>query len=98
MDSWTVESVEKTVLDFEKLLLDQQNGLVAYLNQKFPPWLYVHQRELWARALINTKNAKQVLSGAVQKFPPYLNNGIPHRPEDLAKCAISLRRVATGSG
>lgn len=96
MDSWTVESAKKTVLDFEKLLLDQQNGLVAFLNQKFPPWLYVHQRELWARALINTKNAKQVLSGAVQKFPPYLNNGILHRPEDLAKCAIVL--TAGGDG
>jgi hypothetical protein len=97
MNSWTVESAEKVILDFEKLSSEQQNRLVACLNQTFPPSLYRHQRECRERALANARQARQVLSGAVQKFPPYIENGPqPLGQEDLAQCAVVL--TAGGDG
>ena len=97
MNSWTLESAEKEVLDFKNLTSRQQTGLIAWLNDKFPPLTYRLQRERRERALINTQSAKLVLRGAVQKFPPYINNGLqPHRPEDLEGCAIVL--TAGGDG
>jgi hypothetical protein len=97
MNVWTVESAEKVILDFDKLSSKQQNGLIVFLNKKFPLSIYRSQLERRERALINTQRSRQVLSGTTQKYPPFINNGPePMRPENLAQCAIVL--TAGGDG
>jgi len=95
VDSWTVESVEKTVWILKKLLLDQQNGLVAYLIKISPVALHAPARASGTGAYQYQK-CKAGPQRRRTEIPPYLNNGIPHRPEDLAKCRIVL--TAGGDG
>ncbi len=97
INSWTIESAEKAVLDFDKLPSEQKNGFVACLNKKFPPSVYRSQRERRERALANAGQARQALNGAVQKFPPFIKNDTQAPvPEDLGQCAIVL--TAGGDG
>ena len=98
MDLWTRESARHSIQAFERLSGRKQDALIAYCNEKFPPSIFERHVRRRKQALANVKQSKELLSGAVQKFPPIiLNESVPSPLDgDLRRTAIIL--TAGGDG
>jgi hypothetical protein len=97
MDTWTRESAGRAIHAFERLSGDEQDRLIAYCNAKFPPSVFECHVRRRQQALTNAKQSKEVLSGAVQKFPPiFTSESVAQDAGDLRTAAIVL--TAGGDG
>jgi hypothetical protein len=97
MDLWTLETARKSIHAFDELSVSQQESLIAYCNEKFPPSVFEGHVRCRKQALVNVKESKELLSGALQKFPPIISKeSVSSSSGDLHGVAIVL--TAGGDG
>ena len=97
MDQWTYESAARSIYAFDDLSGQQQESLIRYCNEKFPPSVFHRNLQRRRRAIANAQRAREALTGVVQRFPPLISGKSPESaPRDLDNTAIVL--TAGGEG
>jgi len=96
-NTWTLQSAQHAVYNFDSFSPEQQKQLISYLDRHFPPSVYERHCAFRERAVANTAQSKNMLAGAVQKFPSVIRSSeITISPANLSQCAIVL--TAGGEG
>lgn len=81
---WSYKSLSSITHNFDALTLEQQEQFLAYMNRYFPPEKYELHKSLREKAIDSMKNAKSVLQGVKQEFPPYISiNNVDSSPNSL---------------
>jgi hypothetical protein len=97
MDLWTDVDAEKCINDYAALNAYQKKHLCDYLNKRFPPSVYFRHVSWRRKALVNSEEAKNILSKADQRYPRlFKTREIPGVAADLAGYSIVL--TAGGDG
>lgn len=97
MDAWTHPLARRRVFAFDTLTVNQQDVLIKLLNERFPPSVYEIHRRKRRQAQQNLKEGRQVLEGASQKFPHFIESTtVSANPESLVGIGIVL--TAGGEG
>ncbi|MBD3345031.1 MAG: hypothetical protein GF401_08220 [Chitinivibrionales bacterium] len=97
MTKWSIDLARKQVHNFDNLNSDEQEYLVDYLNQTFPPDTYELHRNCRKQALENLKTAQTTLEGAQQHFPHCIDSSeLEINYDSLLECGIVL--TAGGDG
>lgn len=97
MDVWSPQLASRRVFAFETLTDKQQDFLIKQLNKRFPPSVYETHRRKRKQAQRNLKESRQLLGGASQKFPHFIESTtVSPKPDSLAGFGIVL--TAGGEG
>lgn len=97
MDLWNAASLGCQTVDFGTLMPAQQDMLIQFMNDNFPPATYTRHKEFRELALTAMNNVRKTLAGAQQRFPSVVHHAsVNSSPDSLKDHALIF--TAGGEG